>query len=45
VLLRSHVDLRSYILTAITVFVVFRSRMNPLWLVAAGAIAGIVGIV
>ena len=37
-------DVRSFIVTVATVLVVFRSRMNPLWLVAAGAAAGIAGI-
>jgi chromate transporter len=37
--------LHGYVLTALTVLVVFRSRMNPLWMVAAGALAGVVGIV
>ncbi len=38
-------DLRGYLLTAATVAVVFRSRLNPLWLIAAGALAGIAGVV
>jgi chromate transporter len=38
-------DVRGYLLTLATVVIVYRSRINPLWLVAAGAIAGIVGIV
>ena len=38
-------DWRGYALTALTVFVLLRTRLNPLWVLAAGAIAGVTGIV
>ena len=45
VLVRSvDTDLKSFLATAATVIFVYRSRINPLWLVAAGAVAGIAGI-
>jgi chromate transporter len=38
-------DWRGYVMTLLTVAVVLRKRWNPLWLLAAGALAGIVGVV
>ena len=38
-------DWRGYALTGVTVAAFMRTRLNPLWLVAAGAVAGITGIV
>lgn len=38
-------DWRGWLLTAITVAVVLRSKINPLWLIAIGAIAGAAGLV
>ena len=38
-------DWRAYLLTLITVVAVLRTSWNPLWLLAAGALAGIVGLV
>ena len=37
-------DWRSALLTLATVALVLRTRLNPLWLIAAGAIAGMTGI-
>jgi chromate transporter len=38
-------DWRAYLVTAITVAVVLRERWNPLWLLAAGALAGMAGLI
>jgi chromate transporter len=38
-------DWRGYVLTAVTVVVVLRAPLNPLWLLAAGAAAGMLGLV
>ena len=38
-------DWHGYLLTALTVAIVLRTRVNPLWLVAAGALAGMAGLV
>ncbi len=38
-------DWRSYALTGATILVFTRTRLNPLWLVAAGALAGVAGLV
>lgn len=38
-------DWRGYLLTALTVLLVLRTALNPLWLLAAGAVAGILGLV
>ena len=38
-------DVRGYLITAATVVVFLRTKWNPLWLVAAGAAAGITGFV
>jgi chromate transporter len=38
-------DWRGYILTALTVGLVLRTSLNPLWLLSAGAVAGIIGLV
>jgi chromate transporter len=38
-------DWRSYLLTLVTVVMVLRKPLNPLWLLAAGALAGILGLV
>ena len=38
-------DWRSTLLTLLTIIVMLRTKLNPVWLIAAGAIAGITGIV
>jgi chromate transporter len=38
-------DWRGYLLTLLTVSVVLRKSWNPLWLFAAGALAGLLGLV
>jgi chromate transporter len=38
-------DWRGYLLTLLTVALVLRKPWNPLWLLAAGALAGMVGLV
>jgi chromate transporter len=38
-------DWRGYLLTLLTVAVVLRKTLNPLWLLGAGALAGILGLV
>jgi chromate transporter len=38
-------DWRAYLLTLVTVSLVLRTSWNPLWLLAAGALAGMVGLV
>ena len=38
-------DWRGFALTALTVLVVLRTRLNPLWVLALGAAAGVAGIV
>jgi chromate transporter len=38
-------DWRGYAVTAVTLAVVLRTKMNPLWLIAAGAVLGIAGAV
>ena len=38
-------DWRGYVLTAATVFLVMRTKLNPIWVLAAGAVAGVAGIV
>lgn len=38
-------DWRGYLVTAATVAVVLRAPLNPLWLLAAGAAAGMLGLV
>jgi len=38
-------DWKSYLLTLFTVVVVLRKPLNPLWLLAAGAAAGMLGLV
>lgn len=38
-------DWRGYVLTTLTVVLVLRTSLNPLWLLGAGAVAGIVGLV
>jgi chromate transporter len=38
-------DWRGYLITLLTVAVVLRKSLNPLWLLAAGALAGILGLV
>jgi chromate transporter len=35
----------AYVLTAVTVWVVLATRLNPLWLIGAGALAGLAGVV
>ena len=38
-------DWRGYVLTAATVALVMRTSLNPMWLLGAGAIAGMAGVV
>ena len=38
-------DWRGYVLTFVTVVLVLRTKLNPLWLLGAGAIAGLSGLV
>jgi len=38
-------DWRGYLLTLVTIVVVLRTSWNPLWLLAAGALAGLLGLV
>ena len=38
-------DWSGYLITLITVAVVLRTSWNPLWLLAAGALAGMLGLV
>jgi chromate transporter len=38
-------DWRGYLLTLATVVLVLRTRWSPLWLLAAGALAGVLGLV
>jgi chromate transporter len=38
-------DWRGYLITLLTVAVVLRKSLNPLWLLAAGALAGMAGLV
>ena len=38
-------DWRGYLITLLTVALVLRKRWNPLWLLAAGAMAGVAGLV
>lgn len=38
-------DWRGYVLTALTVFLVSRTRLNPIWVLVAGAAAGVAGFV
>lgn len=38
-------DWHGYLITVVTVAVVLRTRINPLWLIAAGALAGMAGLV
>jgi chromate transporter len=38
-------DWHGYLLTALTVAIVLRTRLNPLWLIAAGALAGMFGLI
>jgi chromate transporter len=38
-------DWRGYLITLLTVAVVLRKPLNPLWLLAAGGLAGILGLV
>jgi chromate transporter len=38
-------DWRGYLFTLVTVVLVLRTSWNPLWLLAAGALAGLVGLV
>jgi chromate transporter len=38
-------DWRSTLLTLLTIVVMLRTKFNPVWLIAAGAIAGVIGIV
>jgi chromate transporter len=46
ILMRSvNQDWRGYLITLLTVTVVLRKSCNPLWLLAAGALAGLLGLV
>jgi hypothetical protein len=38
-------DWRGYLLTLVTLVLVLRTPWNPLWLLAAGALAGVLGLV
>ena len=38
-------DWRSYVLTAVTVGLVLRTPLNPVWVLAIGAVAGMMGLV
>jgi chromate transporter len=38
-------DWRAYVLTLVTLVLVLRTSCNPLWLLAAGALAGLAGLV
>jgi chromate transporter len=38
-------DWRGYVLTAVTIGVVLRTSLNPLWVLIGGAIAGMTGLV
>jgi len=38
-------DWRGWLLTAITIALVLRTRFDPLWLIGAGALAGVAGLV
>ena len=38
-------DWRGYALSALTVFLVSRTRVNPIWVLVAGAAAGVAGLV
>jgi chromate transporter len=38
-------DWRAYLITLVTVAVVLRTSWNPLWLLAGGALAGMLGLV
>jgi chromate transporter len=38
-------DWRSYVLTAVTVGLVLKTSINPVWVLAIGAVAGIAGLV
>jgi chromate transporter len=38
-------DWRGYLMTLLTVAIVLRTSLNPLWLLAAGALAGMIGLV
>lgn len=38
-------DWHGYLLTALSVVIVLRTKLNPLWLLAAGAVAGMSGLV
>jgi hypothetical protein len=38
-------DPRLWALTAATVAVVVRTRVNPMWLIGAGALLGVLGVV
>jgi len=38
-------DWRGYVLTAATVVLVLRTSLNPLWLLGAGAVAGMLQLV
>ena len=38
-------DWHGYLLTVLTVVIVLRTKLNPLWLIAAGALAGMAGLI
>ena len=38
-------DWRGYVLTVLTVVAVMRTKLNPIWVLAAGAVAGVTGLV
>lgn len=37
-------DWRGHLLTALTMLMVFRMKLNPLWLIGAGAVIGVAGL-
>jgi chromate transporter len=38
-------DWRAYVMTMLSVFIVLRKSWNPLWLLGAGALAGVLGLI
>ncbi|MFM9970965.1 MAG: chromate transporter [Burkholderiales bacterium] len=38
-------DVKGYVLTALTIGMVLKTKLNPLWLIGAGALIGIAGLV
>ena len=42
---RATSDWRSYLVTGVTIALVLRTRLNPLWLIAVGAVLGVTQLV